>query len=316
MSLSYTRLKGVTSVGQPLVSRQIKDNILSFFNWGFVNMGGFQTVLLGTSGTYGGDKSVFRLVQDPRYTAGRVWESFTNEFVWESGIQDFATQPVRISGVWVNNVFLPNSGAQSFYVNYRDGQIIFANPIPTGSRVQCEYSYRFTRFVDAETPWLRDIMTNADRIDNTQFNTPGSGNYNILSQAKVVLPAVGVKIQPRFAFDGMQLGGGNYLHQDVTFNILTEDENTRNQIMDIIRYQYYSTLIMYDTNTTPKPLNYNGSLASGVKTYADLVTQTASGTAYKKLFFEDMAGLDLGSVNQRIYAGIVRTTCFVNLDEI
>lgn len=317
MSADYLRLKNITGgVGKPLLTRQVKENLINFFHWGCINMGGFFNVTLGTSGTYTTaiTKDRLRSVTDARYQNGQVWESFSNHWVWESGILDFATQPIAISGVWVNGVLNTNSG-NNFKINYRDGQVIFNSPISTNSLVQCEYPYSWIKWVDAETPWFRQIITLADRIDNGQYLTQ-SGVWNVLSQERLPLPAVGVKVNSRFTMQGIEIGGGHFVRQDVVFNVLTEDEDTRNQIKDIIMYQIDKNLICYDFNAQPQSLNYDGTLGSNPKTYADLVNSTASGTAYRTMYFENITGNDLGSINNRIFAAAVRATMFIYARDI
>jgi len=316
MSADYLRLKGVTQAAKPLVSRQIKENLIGFFDWSIMNAGGFSNVTLQESGTYGGDRSRLRFAQDPRYTDGQVWEGFTNSWIWESGLLDFS-QPIHISGVWVNNVFRPASGVGQYAhtINYRDGQVIFTTPIPTGSRVQCEFSYKWIKVIDAESRIFREIIQNADKVNDPQFFST-SGNYNTLSQERVPLPVLGIKISPRFRYQGQQLGGGHWYHQDVNFDILAGDEDTRNQLKDIVMYQVDKLLVMYDYNAQQPSLNYDGTLGSNPKTYADLVTSTASGTAYKTMYFEEMAGLDLGSLDNRLWCSSVRSTMFVYMPEI
>jgi len=73
---------------------------------------------------------------------------------------------------------------------------------------------------------------------------------------------------------------------------------------------------MYDLTKYPPDLNYDGTLSSGAMTYANLVTVQSSLPSYKKLFIENMVGIDLGSINNKIYAGTVRATVFINLDEV
>jgi len=318
MSADYLRLKNIPSgVGFPLVTRQVKENLINFFNWGFINAGGFSNVTVGSSGTYAAvDKSRLRLSTDARYQQGQVWEGFTNQWVWESGLLDF-TQPIQISGVYVNGAFQPLSGvgAYAHKINYRDGQVIFTNPIATNSTVKCEFSYKWTKWVDAETPWFKQIINLNDRVDSSQFQST-SGNWNNLSQERLPLPAVGVKVNQRFTLQGRQIGGGHWINQDIVFHVLAEDEDTRNQIKDIIMYQTDKQLLMYDYNARPPSLNYDGTLGTNPKTYADLVNEITVAPAYRTMYFETINGLDLGSINNRIFASMVRVTMRVYADDI
>jgi hypothetical protein len=104
---SYTRLKGVTDVSQSTLCDQLESNIIEFFNWGMLCIGGFNNVQIGAaSGAYGGDMSRLRPVSDPNYINGQVWEGFRQDWVWQSGIE-YVVQPIPVSGVYINSVFYP-----------------------------------------------------------------------------------------------------------------------------------------------------------------------------------------------------------------
>lgn len=316
MSADWLRLNGMTGLGNPLVAQQIQDNLISFFTWGFLEAGGFTNIRLPTSGTYGGDKSRLRLASDARYTAGQVWETFQKPLVWESGVQNYT--PIAISGVWVNNTFYPSntSGAYAHKINYPDGRIIFTTAVATGSKVQCEYSYKIVKFVPHEDEEFAQVLTELDRVDNSQYSTPGSGQWSISAQNKVTLPIVGIGTSPRFNLTPKQLGGGQVLHQDINFIVLAESAQMRNQIMDAVRYQKEKTIRMYDTNLAPRALNYDGTISSGAMTYPNLVTATPSGYFNKTCYFENITGSDLGHINRKIYGCSIRATLYIEMDEI
>ena len=67
-------LNKINHVGDSTISLLLQDNLIELFDWGLIDGGGFTNISIPTSGNYGGDKHKLRLVDDPRYTKGRVWE--------------------------------------------------------------------------------------------------------------------------------------------------------------------------------------------------------------------------------------------------
>ena len=72
----YTTLKGLTKYGETTLTSHMEDGAVTFFNWGLLEAGAFFNVKIPSSGIYGGDSHRLRLVDDPNYTKGQVWEGF------------------------------------------------------------------------------------------------------------------------------------------------------------------------------------------------------------------------------------------------
>ena len=87
-----TKLSKITHVGDSTISLLTQDNIIEFFDWGILNAGGFFNIEIPTSGLYAGEKHKLRLVDDPRYTKGQVWEGFRSNWVWQSGLSTIEQQ--------------------------------------------------------------------------------------------------------------------------------------------------------------------------------------------------------------------------------
>jgi hypothetical protein len=126
----YTTLKGVGRYGETTLSSHIEDGTVGFFNWALLEAGAFFNVSIPTSGIYGGDSHKLRLVDDPNYTAGQVWEGFRSNWIWESGV--FSDDPpVNISGVHIGGAFYatrsthPNYNASyAHYIDYANGRVV------------------------------------------------------------------------------------------------------------------------------------------------------------------------------------------------
>mgnify|MGYP001387579253 CR=1 FL=1 len=93
----YTQLKGFDNLGDTTLSAKVQLNLIAFFDWGIMDKGGYLNVDIPSTGVYGGDMHKLRLVDDPNFTNGQIWEGFKRNWVWESGINATTTQPTRIS---------------------------------------------------------------------------------------------------------------------------------------------------------------------------------------------------------------------------
>jgi hypothetical protein len=284
MSADHTRLKGVESYGRSLVSDQLEANLVSFFQWGLLGVGAFNNAYLATSGAYGGQWARLRLSEDPNYSGGQVWEGARQDWVWETGV-DWTTQPIRVSGVYVNGTFYgpAATGGWSHHVNYPLGRVVFDAPIPTGSVVQCEHSWRLTSLTTADAPWWRQVHPHSQRVDSPEFLQYGSGLWSILAQNRVQLPHVIVEATPIVQRRPYEIGNlTQVVSQVVDFHVLAETHWDRKQLHDVIMAQQEKRVIFFDKNdvfaaATGAPLDGNGSPASGGMMYPDLVKPSGEG---------------------------------------
>lgn len=310
---THTRLKGITDISHAQLNDQLEENIASFFNWGTLCVGGFANVTIPTSGAFGGNAHRLALVTDMRYTNGQVWQGFRQNWVYESGVE-YGTQPIQISGVFVNNTFMPVSGNQ-YYINYPLGQVVFNTAIAQNSTVQIEFSYKHINFLKSDNPVFKEIQANSYRVDNRQFNLQASGDYAVFGENRVQLPAVFVEALPSRAFKPYELGGGHYIYQDVALHVLTETPWDRKQIMDLLSFQHDKTIQLFDKNEMRAgnvfPLDYRGMLTSGAVGYPDLVEDYY----WRENTFTDTKVSPIRLTNG-LYGAVVRVTCEVIMPEI
>ena len=313
----YTSLKGVSNIGDSLLNDMLTNNLADFFSWGLLGIGSFFNITRPSSGVYGGAQHRLRLCDDPYYTKGQVWETYRSNWVWESGIE-YGVQPIQISGVYINNVFFQkdNSGSTTFNFNYPQGRVIFDNPISTDSVVEMEYSYKYINVYTSDSLWFRELQFNSLRVDDNQFQAYGSGVWSILSQNRVQMPAVIVETVPRRTFQGRELGGGHYIFQDVLFHIYAETPYERNNLADIISYQKFKTIYLYDrnaiTNSGAWPITLAGAIASGAMCYPDLVNNFKA----KPAFFYELNSEDMENTVPGLYQASVRATLEIDFPEI
>lgn len=307
----HLNLNGFDSIYDNMLANEIQDNIVEFLDWALLQKGNYQNVTLGEIAPNSQDYSRLRISSNPNYPSGMAWEGFRKNWVWQSGIT-YSPEPIvsnnssipGISGVYVNDTFYPcgSSGTYAHSVDYYNGRIIFNSPIPTGSKVQAEYSYKYINIIYANSlPWLREIEYRTLMPNNEQ-------NFRLPSESRVQLPAIAIEIVPKRTLRGYQLGGGQYVDTDVLFHCLAEDEFTRNKLVDIVSLQNEKTIRSFNSDEIAKsgdfPLDHLGVPVSGALRYPDLIDKY-----YKnKLRFKNstVQGMDL--INTNFYAGIVRLT--------
>lgn len=317
----YTKLKGITHLGDSLLNEQLKANLVEYFNWALLEIGAFTNITIPSSGAFGGHYHRLRLSEDPNYTRGQVWEGARGDWVWQTGIE-YGYQPINISGVRVNGTFYGSgtSGTYAHKINYPLGRVIFDTAIATTCQVTMEYSHRYFHVAQSDTPWFREIMFNSYRVDSEDFLRVGSGLWSTLAQTRVQLPAIVIETVPRRTLKGKQLGGGQWVSQDVLFHIFSETPWDRDKAVDILTYQKDFTIMLFDKNLmlsqSKYPLDFEGSRVANALMYPDLIKPTGEGGCFwNKLFFKEMNSQEITQIPP-LYMGIVRGTFEIDINNI
>lgn len=312
----YLNLKGFDSVFSTTLNNELQDNIVEFLDWALLEKGNYQNITLGELSHNNQDYSQLKFVPSSASGQyGKEWQGFRQNWIWQSGIS-YNPSPLvgtnnnypGLSGIYINNTFYPpsTSGQYSYKVDYFNGKVIFKNPIPSSTKVQAEYSYKYINIIYANSlPWLREVQYRSLDIPNG-FNN--STDFSLPADANIQLPAIAIEIVPRRTMRGYQLGGGQWVETDVLFHCLAEDEYTRNKLVDIISLQNDKTIYMFNSNKIANygsfPLDYMGTPISGALRYPDLIHQfPRGGLRFKN---SSVQGMDL--INTNFYAGIVRLT--------
>ncbi|NDD83220.1 hypothetical protein EBZ38_02935 [bacterium] len=313
----YLNIDGINSIFDTTLNNELQDNIVEFLDWGLLQKGNYFNVSLNEISSDNLDYSLLRKSGNTNFIEGVAWEGFRKNWVWQSGIT-YNPAPIvgnnssypGISGIYINNEFYPTdtTGQYSYKIDYYNGRVVFDNPIPTGSKIQAEYSYKYINIIYANNlPWLREIQYRTLE-PNPSFININKGDFDLPSEMRVQLPAIAVEVVPRRTMRGFQLGGGQWICTDVLFHCLAEDEITRNKLVDIVSFQNDKTIYMFDSNKIVNsgdiPLDYRGFPVSGALRYPDLIEKYKS----KKMRFQNstVQGMDL--INTNFYAGIVRST--------
>jgi hypothetical protein len=303
----------VSNIGDTLLTSELEANLKSYLDWAFLEVGGWFNVEIPTSGAWGGTFDNLRLVDDPSYTLGQVWEGARKDWVWETGMSYTGGTPIGISGVYVNGA-LKGTGDATYthHYNYPLGRVVFDTPIATGSTVQLEHSYRNVQtYVADQAPWWDELQYNSFRVDDQSFSQISSGNWSILSNHRVQMPAVVIESVPRRTFRPYQLGDDSqFVTQDVLFHIVAESRWWRNQLIDIISLQKDKTIMLYSTNKIIEnnvfPLDYRGMLVNSTGNYYNFINDPQYQFTSSRI--TNMGITEMDSYNQRLQEGTVRAS--------
>ena len=312
----HLNLKGISSVFKTTLNNELQDNLIEFFEWSLLEKGNYFNVTLGELSEDGNDYSRLKISDNSNFVSGKAWEAFRSNWVWQSGIS-FDTTPIvgdnnsipGISGIYIDDIFYPTSttGTYAYKIDYYNGRIIFDNPIPTGSIVQAEYSYKYINiFYSNSLPWLAEVQYRSLDIPDNFLDS--KNGFLLPPESKVQLPAIAIEIVPKRTMRGLQLGGGQIVSTDVLFHCLAEDEYTRNKLVDIVSYQNDRVIRMFNSNQLAQsgafPLDYMGTPVSGALRYPELINQYPGG----KMTFKNTIVQGMKLINSNFYAGIVRMT--------
>ena len=306
----HTQLANLSNAQDATLSNILLDNFVYFYDWGFLDRGSFFNIKIPHSGIYGGDRHKLRPVDDPNYTDGKVWEAYRKNWVWESGISATAQQPISISGLFVNNTFYATGNvSKPYYIDYPNGKVVFNTAISTTSNVQLEYSHKWVEVVPAQgIPFFREIQLGSFRNEEG-FQVSNSGGWAQLGETRVQLPTIAVEVLTPQSLQGYQLGGGQWVNNDVVFYVLTENHWECMNIMDSILYQNDRTIHLFNPTSIAisgvLPFNYRNELnANAVPSgmYPNLIDNFF----YRQCYIYDSKGSAVTQLSPGLYMGTSR----------
>jgi hypothetical protein len=285
-------------------------NAQYFYDWGFLDRGSFYNITIPQSDIYGGDRHKLRSATDPNYSDGQVWEAYRKNWVWESGISATTEQPIQISGVFVDDVFYATGNTtKPFYIDYTDGKIIFDSAQSTTSDVELEYSHKWVEVIPAEgVPFFREIQQGSLRSEEN-FQVSNSGGWAQLGQSRVQMPAIAIEVVPARSLEPYQLGGGQWVNNDIIFYVISENHWECANLVDSILYQNDRTIHLFDPTAVAIsgvfPFNYRGELnenaiPSGL--YPNMIDEFF----YRRCHIYDSRGDDINQISPDLYIGTAR----------
>jgi hypothetical protein len=120
-----------------------------------------------------------------------------------------------------------------------------------------------------------------------------------------------VDVMPPSKFHGFQLGGGQYVYQDVVFYVLAEHHWQVGNLIDIVAAQNDRTIHLFNPDSAGKsgclPLNYRNELTSHALAsgrYPDLI----SNFLYRTSFIHETRSQDITQLSPDLYMGSIRCT--------
>lgn len=285
---SVFNLKGFTSVFDTSITNEIADNLVEFFDWGLLNKGNFFNVNLNE------EDSILNSVENPNFENGQVWKGNNTNWVWQSGVDFNGTSPIRVSGIYVDDVFYSSStnGVYSHYIDYRDGSVIFNEPVSDTRKVQVEHSYK----------WINVEYSESESLKEATVNT----NQQTFPELMTKLPVIAVEPIVERKHSGYQLGGGQILKTKVLFHCVAENDTTRNMLLDIVSSQNDKSIYFFNSTQIAQsgdfPIDHRGSPVPGALNYKQLVSKYPS----YLVRFSDVSLTKSQTKNNSLYAGVVK----------
>ena len=302
--------KGVNSINEDLLLNILEANFKMYLDWSFLNIGAWFDVNIGNSTIYGvNTHSRLLPVYDPAYQDGRVWQGIRKDWVWEQGIYYSGTAPISPITSIIKNESVSVSKAGNFTVNYPLGRVVFNTAIPITSKVDAEYSHRYVQVHrSSESPWFNLLQYSSFNTSNADIKLV-DGEWDVGGQHRVQMPCIVIEAIPRSRSRPYELGNTLlWLEQDIGFYIFAENKSDRNKLLDIIRLQQDSTIILYNTNALAQddnyPLDYNGDLKDNALMYPDIVSQYH----WRKCLIKNISLFEIDSPIPNLHQGHVRAT--------
>jgi hypothetical protein len=306
----HTQLANLRNAQDPTLSNVLLDNFIYFYDWGFLDRGSFYNITIPQSDIYGGDRHKLRSATDPNYSDGQVWEAYRKNWVWESGISATTEQPIQISGVFVDDVFYATGNTtKPFYIDYTDGKIIFDSAQSTTSDVELEYSHKWVEVIPAEgVPFFREIQQGSLRSEEN-FQVSNSGGWAQLGQSRVQMPAIAIEVVPARSLEPYQLGGGQWVNNDIIFYVVSENHWECANLVDSILYQNDRTIHLFDPTAVAIsgvfPFNYRGELNENAIP-SGLYPNMIDDFFYRRCHIYDSRGDDINQISPDLYIGTAR----------
>ena len=260
-------MKGTNNIGKPGYREVLRDNIISWLDESFLNIGGkIDTVNVDTA--YGKFNELTKLSPTQYYSrrGNWVWEPNIGSIGGSIGTDIIGStlivggtevgRAINISGVYVNDVF-QTSG---YSINYRDGIVTFDSPV--NLPVKVNYSHKYIETFNAQE-------NNFFRVDDESFEVHDdffiTGSGLELPKNRIQLPAIAVETINRDTRSPYEIGNTSHFREtQVLLRILSNSDSVSSRIADFITDQKETTINMFDTEKVAMsgyyPLNYDGTI--------------------------------------------------------
>lgn len=308
-----------SNIGEANDSTQVENNLISWMNHAFLELGAWANVTTGTIQAYNGNPSLLRPISIPGRTPYSVYQGFRKDWVYESpsSLEYPSGDPIVCSGIYINSIFYPTNtttGTYAHRISFPEGTVTFTNGGVSGVTIRAEYSYRLVQITKADATDFYNFEYYSNRSDSTSFLQFGSGSKDTIPDSRLQLPGILVSLG-RKSTRPWQLGtAASYVDQNVNFHIFAEDKFWRDQLVSILSWQDWKTIRMIDFNSVQAsghfPLNVYGSLNPSGKMYPDLVKTTDEGGHFRQnLRMTETYVTNQNKVNKNLFIGTVTSVC-------
>lgn len=268
-------LQGSTLIYDYDLTDIVNYNIKQWLDYGLMEMGGYTTVKFNSPSS---GFTILQSVRDNSYQDRQVYEAFGPSFAWETDVNaPSGYLPIfQVSGVYINNIFQPTSGIGVFQhnIDYKHGRVIFALPVPSGTTVKCEYTFKNIDVFTCDSFKWKTIVDQYEQRYNSEQTLSPSGMASILKANRVWLPCIAIE-STLMNKKGLQLGGGDIDNCEIDFHIFADNPFIVNRICNALNNQFEKQFPLFNINTMPPVYNFNGSIASGALTYPVLAAQNS-----------------------------------------
>lgn len=312
----------VNSLGEKSLLANLENNIKAFLSWGFLNIGGYVNVQTPQSNITAFNQHLLRPTKDQNRSIYSTWQSPRKDWVHETGICYNNNEPLKFSGVTVNNVFYPGptgSGAVSYKVDYPNGQIVFTNKIAPTSVVSANYSYKSIQvYKSNDFPSWKEIQLDSSLNTASQFQKYDKGDWSIPAEHRVQLPAVIIETTSRSDSRPFRLGDRSLvITQDMLLHAIADNKDDCNKIVDILRLQEDRFIWLFDTNKVIEDkvyeLNFDGSLNVNGKNYYNLVNNPTY--QWKLCRISDVTISEIKFYHMNLFGSTIRLTLEIIYDD-
>jgi hypothetical protein len=266
-----SNLDGINFYGDPSTSEILIKNLISFIDYGLLEMGAYQNIPKDKTNYQNIDISALKSVSATGFGSYKTWRGLSNNWVFESGVTlKFAggTAPLVPTGIYFNNTFYPtgsNITGTGYYIDFARGQVVFANPVPSNSLVQVPRAERAVHIYPTDSNEFR-------KVTDGWLTTSATGTYDS-NVAKAYLPAIFIDVRSFETVRGIELGSrGKSTQAEINFEIFSQNGYELNKLIDVLYMLETKTMVLYDIKNSPTPLNYRGELVRPDVNYKYLIS--------------------------------------------
>lgn len=254
-------LGNVNFYGETSYEDIILDNVISFMEYGLLQIGAYYNIQLDQQDHQGNNESILKPVRWPGVSDYKIYGGKKHKWVWESNIDlkfSGGAQPIVPSGIDVNGTFYPTGTlveGTGYYIDFSRGRVVFENPLPSSYVVKCPHSLRWVNVYEDDSYEYRSLIS--DWINKIQ-----SSGMELRIGENIYLPAITIGIKEYSTNRGVGLGSrAKNCTAEIEFNIISSTPHERKKLSDICYMLETKSLHLFDPNASGiKPLNHRGEL--------------------------------------------------------